>query len=345
MNVLCQEDSLHKKRNSIIAIPLVFYKPETKWGGGVAAITAFRFRNEPDLSKQSQIHFGLAYTQERQALVYIPYDLFIKNNNWRFYGEFGYYNYSYRFFGIGNDSQDDIGEQYRVIYPRFRITALYQLMHNLYAGLRYWFEGYNIVSYDPNGLLQTGEISGSNGGITSGVGVNTVYDNRDQVFDSGKGWLIDCSVQWFDQNTGSDYDYTKYRLDASRYFRTVYGQALAFNSYIILSSGNPPFNRLALLGGHQHLRGYYMGRYADKQMWTAQTEYRIPLFWRIGVVGFVGCGMVAHTLSGFKMNNFKYAGGGGLRFALNKKDHINVRLDAGFGENTRGYYLIIGEAF
>ncbi|MFQ5334619.1 MAG: BamA/TamA family outer membrane protein [Flavobacteriales bacterium] len=340
-----QADTVEKSSNSAVVIPLIFYKPETRWGVGVAGITAFRFRNEPDSSKESQVHLGLAYTQENQALFYMPYDVFFNNEKWRLYGELGYYKYFYRFFGIGNGVENDVGEPYKVNYPRLRITALRQLSHGLYAGLRYWFEHYDIVELDSTGLLISGDITGSEGGATSGLGANVVFDNRDMVFDPGRGWLVDASVQWFGQMTGSDYAYAKYRLDASRYVRTVRGQALAINAYVILSSGNPPFNRLALLGGHQHLRGYYMGRYADRQMWTTQVEYRIPLFWRIGITGFGGCGMVAPALSGFKMNNMRYAGGGGIRFSLNKKDRINIRLDAGFGKDTHGYYLTIGEAF
>jgi hypothetical protein len=57
---------------------------------------------------------------------------------------------------------------------------------------------------------------------------------------------------------------------------------------------------LALLGGPETMRGYYMGRYRDKQLLAAQVEWRFSIWWRFIGVGFYGIGDVTndfHDLS------------------------------------------------
>ncbi|MGD1847409.1 MAG: hypothetical protein ACFB10_18630, partial [Salibacteraceae bacterium] len=56
-------------------------------------------------------------------------------------------------------------------------------------------------------------------------------------------------------------------------------------------------------------------------------------------------GGVADEFENFALNEFRNTAGGGLRFLLDRKRHINIRLDAGFGKNTKGFYLNIAEAF
>jgi len=113
-------------------------------------------------------------------------------------------------------------------------------------------------------------------------------------------------------------------------------------------SGDPPFQSLSLLGdsGKQNLmRGYYRGRYRDKNIIVFQTEYRIPLWWRFGAVAFIGVGNVASAFDMFKIKTVKYSYGAGLRFQLDDKEKINLRIDIGFGKETSGFYFTIGEAF
>jgi hypothetical protein len=94
------------------------------------------------------------------------------------------------------------------------------------------------------------------------------------------------------------------------------------------------------------MRGYYLGRYRDKNMIAIQAEYRwLPAIWRFGIVGFAGFGDVADKISRFDFGGFEYSYGFGLRFLLNPEQKINLRLDFGFGKGTSGIYFTAGEAF
>jgi outer membrane protein assembly factor BamA len=110
--------------------------------------------------------------------------------------------------------------------------------------------------------------------------------------------------------------------------------------------GEVPFRELANLGGANLLRGYYEGRYRDRQLLAAQAEVRRVLFGRFNGVLFGGVGQVGNTLGDFNQGSVKVAGGAGLRFRFNRRDRLNVRLDYGVGSGkSSGVYFGIGEAF
>ena len=337
-------DTTAERRNRLFALPVVFYTPETQLGFGAAGIYAFNFRGDNPEARSSSVQTVLAYTLNNQLLVNFPFTLFLDNGNYYTYGEVGYYRYIYQFYGVGNEIDPDGEETYRVNFPRIRFTALKRVLPKWYFGLRYWFDDYQIVETTEGGLLATEDITGSRGGIISGPGVATLFDTRDNVFYATDGWYIETLLQRNADWTGSDFNYTSITADVRTYFLTHWNHVVALNAYGVLQSGNVPFNELALLGGSRRMRGYFEGQYREQNLLTMQVAYRAPLFWRIGAVAFVSYGGVGPQTTD-ALQNLRYAVGGGLRFLIDQKRKINLRLDAGFGKNTSGYYLTIGEAF
>ncbi len=338
-------DSADARSNSLYALPVVFFTPETSLGFGVAGVYAFNFHTDSITARPSSVQVVAAYTLQQQLLLYFPFTLFVNNGDYYSYGEVGYYRYVYQFFGIGNQARADQEEAYSVNFPRLRLTALKRVHPKWYVGLRYWFEDFRITETDPEGQLTDGTIVGSRGGISSGPGVVALFDTRDNVFYSSDGWLVETLLQRNAPWTGSDFRYTTASVDASTFIRNRWGHVVALNAYGVAQSGEPPFNRLALLGGTTRMRGYFSGRFRDRSMLAVQAAYRAMLFWRVGVVAFASYGGVAPQPSEMQLSDFRYTVGGGLRFVLDREKKINIRLDAGFGKNTSGYYLTIGEAF
>jgi len=144
----------------------------------------------------------------------------------------------------------------------------------------------------------------------------------------------------------SDYKFNLISFDIRKYVSVFDSHVLAFQTYNTFISGTPPFQMLAMLGGSYWMRGYYFGRYRDKNMITFQTEYRFPLFWRFGAVGFAGFGDVAGKIDKFQLNEFKYTYGIGFRFMFDSQERINARLDIGFGKGgNSGIYALVLETF
>ena len=71
----------------------------------------------------------------------------------------------------------------------------------------------------------------------------------------------------------------------------------------------------------------------------------MPLFWRLGMVGFAGFGNVAEKFSHLRLGELRASYGFGLRFLFDQKEKIQVRMDIAFGENSTGFYFSIYEAF
>ena len=346
--VFAQKDStrVKKERNySLVAYPVAFYLPETRLGFGGAGIAAFRFKGEKASSRPSQLTLGFAYTLNKQILFYLPYELYWQDENWLAKGEIGYYRYFFNFYGIGNEQPSDFVEEFEVYFPRVRINIQRLVRPNLYTGLQYWFDNYDITSVAEGGQLASGEVLGGSGGNISGLGWVTTYDNRDNIFFPRKGHFVETIAFFNKPILGSDFNFNRYTLDARTYVELPWKHVLAGNLYTGFITGDAPFNELLLLGGTRRSRGFYEGRFRDNSLALLQAEYRFPLFWRFGAAAFGSLGKVANNYAALGSAPIRWNLGGGIRFLLSEKDNINLRLDVGFGENSLGYYFTIGEAF
>jgi outer membrane protein assembly factor BamA len=160
-----------------------------------------------------------------------------------------------------------------------------------------------------------------------------------------RGSYHTLSVNLFGSALGSDYDYAKYIVDIRYYVPLGRPFVFAVQGLLNASSGVVPFQSMAMLGGQNILRGYYQGRYRDLYGLVAQAELRAQLFWRVGAVVFAGAGNVANRLNNFDHEFIRYSTGFGVRYTFDKDEHLNLRLDFGFGDESTGMYITAQEAF
>jgi len=321
-------------------VPILFYSPDTQLGAGVLGIVTFA--GQP---YRSSISFGLAYTQRKQFLVYLPYQLFSRNRQWRAYGEFGWFRYAYQYFGIGNTYANDFSETYTAAFPRVRITVAHRLKGLHYAGIRWFSDNYHIIEKDNDGEIADGNLRGANGGLTSSIGGVWLFDSRDHQFYPGNGWLLESTVTGEGPWSGGDFKYARFSFDAIRYLTIGEKSRVAFNVLSIFTSRGMPFFNLPQLGGGRRLRGYPDGKFRDRNLLMAQAEWRFPVYWRFKGVLFGGAGSVFGT-KGEELK-IRPNAGLGLRFEFDRKQHLHMRLDYGFGvgKGNSGAYITIGEAF
>ena len=337
-------DTTDHKRIKLLALPVIYYQPETKFGGGIAGLLRFKQKSEPDSMRHSNIMFVFSGTQLGQILSGIPFQMWFDKEKYNIYGEADFKSINYLFFGIGNHIPSYFRERYYANNPQFTINALRRVYPYLYLGLKYRYDYTNITQLSDTGRLIKG-IIGNKGGTISGAGSTVKYDNRDNQFYATKGYYVEFFALTNGKLIGSDYRFDKYSLDASTYLTLSPKQVLAFNAYGVVTSGTVPFYQMAVLGGEYKMRGLYQGRYRDKDCWVLQAEYRAHLFWRVGAVAFAGIGNVASQLNQFNYKYTRLAFGGGIRAIVDKKQHLNLRFDAGYSNNRFNYYLTLGEAF
>ncbi|GAB3977192.1 BamA/TamA family outer membrane protein [Spirosoma terrae] len=348
------------KAFSVLPLPLIYYTPETRLAYGVAATATFRFRRDMDFLRAdssaqaraavrpSQITLGFAYTQNKQILFYLPFQIFYDRDTYYVNGEAGYYRYNYYFYGVGQ--QEVARELYGVNFPRIRINAFRRIAPaisrgKLYAGIRYQYEDYQVTSVEPGGLLASGSVPGGLGSRLSGAGLGLFYDSRNVIFFPSKGVVADIAYLTHNQALGGNVRFGRYTADVSSYHSLSTKAILAVNYFVSLTTGEAPFNALSLLGGTKRMRGYYEGRYRDQNVALIQSEVRFDLYKRLGGVVFGAAGILGDAQSGLRVNEPKLAYGAGLRFTMNRRDHLNIRLDYGLGRQSNGFYLTIGEAF
>lgn len=343
-SVIAPPDSAaRKKRHLVTGLPVVFYTPETRFGFGATGLCLFNFRNDSALAHKSSVSLAFAYTQNRQILSGIPFNLFIKNRLYHVYGEVAYNKFFYNFYGVGNRQDPGFVERYGVEFPRLRLTVLKKFAPHFYAGIRYAFDHFRLFNLDTTAQLAKGGIPGSRGGIVSGFGLVSMYDSRDNVYYPSRGVWGELVVYHDDPLTGSSFRYTRVALDVCKYFN-YRENILALNAYSLYSDTDVPFFQMAVLGGQKRMRGFYEGRYRDNNALVFQAEYRRRLFWIIGMALFADAGQVAHRYTEFNMKDWRYTYGAGLRLMFDQQK-ANLRIDFAVGNGKILPYFTVFEAF
>jgi len=336
------EDSIQSK-NQLISYPIVFFLPETNLGFGGAGVFTFRFRDETPSSNPSQLQFLAAYTLNKQTLLSFPFELYRKNNLWKFKGELSYYNYVYNFYGVGINSRKEDQESFTTRYPRFRLDVQKHIGSS-FLGLRYRFDSHNMIQKGE--LLSSNSYLGSDGGIYSGLGIIYQWDTRDILYGPSKGAFVQLETFFNSKVFGSNFEYQRYSIDAAKYLTVNSKSVFAFNFVTSTMQGGVPFYDMLFFGRPTQMRGYQDRRFIDRNLLLIQSEYRFIIYKRFQGVGFAASGTVGNQYMDIFSNPYRLTYGFGLRFVANKKDQVKFRLDYGRTINEGGaIYLTTNEAF
>ena len=305
----------------LIGYPYAFYTPETQLAFGLGGMIYFRTALQP-AQKPSKITIGGYYTTNNQYLISLKPRIYFPGKS-RNYLESDF-SYSYdvlKFYGTGNSTPEIDSASYKSssfgIYIEAQTKGL--LINALQFGLI--FDYVNVVMEDKMGNpnLYDSTTIGINGGKVGGIGVSWSFDNRDNISFPSSGGLHKVSVLLYGKLLASDYTYNRYRFDLRQYVAPYKDHILAFNLYTDLSTGSPPFYFMPALGGGTRMRGWFEGRFREKNYITWQAEYRKILFWRIGVAAFYAVGDVFKNFSNLKIDELKQSYGLGLRFVFDPK--------------------------
>jgi outer membrane protein assembly factor BamA len=338
------KDSLKESSKfNLTAIPVVYFLPETSWAFGGAGLATFKLDKENGI-KPSQFQFLATYTLKDQLLLALPFELYLAGDKVRLFGEFGYYKYYYNYFGGINSAKTDL-ENYSVDYPRFVLSVTRELRPKLYIGGQYKLDRFKMKEIATEGALVTNEISGYQGGNISAAGFDILYDSRNSLFSPTNGIFANLKFDYSSSATGASFAYQKVDFDV-RYFKKVaQGHVLALNFYTGYGQGDIPVFQKYYMSSALRMRGFADRRFQDDNMAMIQAEYRYTIYKRITGTAFAGTGTVASRYSQVFSNPYKQAFGFGLRYMLNPKDLVNLRIDVAFTEEGSNFYLTVKEAF
>lgn len=341
-------DSLfHKKaKRKLFVAPVIGYSPETRLFFGVGGVYYLPPSKKYPETNASVIKLTAEYTLNHQIESNLNGESFFRNNLFKGNYSISYYEFPDYFFGIGNTTIDSNKERFDNDFFNALINVQRRFYPSFYAGIKTFIEHTHIYDIDSGGIFYTQDIPGEAGGWNTGLGLWLTYDTRDNIYFPMKGSYLDVAAVPHESWLGSNYNYMDYTLEYSQFKRIMKDDALGVNFYGKFLPGDPPFNRMAELGGDTHMRGNYEGRFRDKNYLTLQGEYRITFLKYLGITVFGGLGEVADRFSNFSTEGLKYSIGAGGRLFIVPEDKVSIRIDYGFGsDGMQGLYVSFREAF
>lgn len=340
-----QQDSL-TARDSVsqgfLPLPIIFYAPENGFALGGALLYVTRQAADP---RPSTWVGQLIYTTKNQVIVELQEDIYLAHGLFRADGAVHYSRYPQKFFGVGNNIPDGQSEEYSSNTSRAYLDVVRKVTDQMNLGVTTFYESKTVTETEPMGMLAAGTISGSSGGRTVGAGLLWSWDTRDNVFSSYSGSYHLVDLKFFSPTLGSDFEYTRLSVNLRTFFELASRQILALQANGILINGTPAFHKLAELGGQNMMRGYYQGRYNDKNLLAFQSEFRFPLWRLFSGALFAAVGDVASRLSAFNLPDVKLAYGAGVRYTFDERERLVLRLDLGFAGSGSNLYIAAIEAF
>jgi outer membrane protein assembly factor BamA len=324
----------------------VSYAPETRLVIGINFRGLYKTSRSDSTLRSSYASLVVDATQNRQVIVFAKTENLLPGERWRVVGLGGYIQYPITYWGVGPRTPDSAASSIEYTSIRFEASVQRKFAGKWFIGGGYKLTRFWNVQNAPDGTLFAERPLGWQGAWASGPSLNLLHDSRSNLFGAYTGWYLDVTTSYAEPLLGSTYRFGHLLTDF-RYYLPVRGKnkdVLAFNLYSETTAGDVPVWHMPAAGGSRLLRGYFRGRYIDRNYLVAQLEYRLSVLKYLGIVGFVAAGAVAPSLSELPQSPLLVAGGGGVRIKINPKENAALRLDVAYG-NALQLYLGVFEAF
>lgn len=113
--------------------------------------------------------------------------------------------------------------------------------------------------------------------------------------------------------------------------------------HTLFNYGDVPWTMMAQVGVLGRMRGYYEGRYRDRNIMEGQVELRQHIKGRNGIALWVGLANVFPDFKHVYYDEILPNYGVGYRWEF--KERVNIRLDFGFTRDNPNFTFNINEAF
>jgi outer membrane protein assembly factor BamA len=331
---------------AIVIAPLPIVSPAIGYGIVPVAGYIFPISKNDKVSPPSTVGAGGLITNNGSRAYFLGGDLYFKKDTYEVTSVFADGNINYDLYGSG------VFEGLKLPLTQtghvYRGEVLRRLWWKVFVGPRFW-TGQSLVTVLPNSITELPPLPPGIGlhSTMRALGLRMIRDTRPNQFFPVAGEKLEFTGDFFMQSLGSKYSFQAYRLTFDQYHSLGKNQVLATDMFACVTSGQPPFYGNCIYGTSNELRGYAAAKYIDRYMFTAQAEYRLTLRYGIGLAGFAGLGEVIPGSSQvlFKNNHFLPDVGGGPRYELSKKYHVNLRADFARGVGSWTWSMGIGEAF
>lgn len=326
------------------ALPLAYYTPETR-----IAYEAFAFYSyySEGSQRKSNIRLFATYTQNRQYLLTIPWQIYTASDKFFLNGSLDFRKFPEYYYGLGNSTQETNRALYEFSALTLTTRSYRKLTGDSYVGIA--LQGQWLAPEFPENEPIFNDISlasGEMGYSYLAAGPAFMRDKRDHILSPSSGSYIEFTPLFGLGHAGQNpIQFGLATVDLRNYWK-VGDNATWANQFVgQFSLGSVPYRVLPTLGGPLLHRGYYQGRFRDKHLMLVQSELRQHLVGRLGMVVFGSVGRVYADLQSDLFKDFHVAAGGGLRVRVSKNDRTNVRFDYSITPDSSGFYIYFAESF
>lgn len=342
-------DTSSAASSRVVVLPALGFSPETSLELGLRVFSLYHARQDTTVNRLSELVLYSFVTLRAQFGLQFENAIYTDRNRYFLLGRVRFQQFPLLFFGIGPAAGSERLALVNATSLQIRQRLLRQVRGNFYAGPQIDFQTISNVQLDAEQGQMLPPLVGAGGARTSGLGLTLVYDSRANVLNVRRGEFLEVGGLTYRSALGSEFAYQNFSLDG-RIFRPLgrSNRVLAGQIFGQVMGGNVPFYNLALLGGDQLMRGYYLGRYRDKVLLAGQVELRwLPFSFskRWGGNTFAALGTVAPSVSNLQIRQVQWAAGAGVQFLLFPRKDVFLRADLGVTREGTGLYFSLGEAF
>lgn len=341
-------DTTEAEQATFIFYPTLASSPETKLQIGVSALRLFYMKKDT-LNRLSELQAFPFFTIKGQYGLIFENAIYGDKDKCFFLGDTKIQRFPLSYYGVGPLSPKKDPATVDAFQILVRQRVLRRIAKNFFFGPGIDYQLLTAVRFKQPQSENLHDIPlGADGTQNLGMGVGFIYDNRHNVLNVRKGFFGEIAYLGTIKGFASEYAFGGLNMELRSYHPVGKTGVIAWQVRGQFMHGEVPFNQLALLGGDRLMRGYYMGRFRDKNLLAAQVEYRMlpfPFSKRFGAVVFAGIGTVAPTINSFQIKQIKATLGIGFRFLIFPKKDIYFRLDFGFTKEGLNLYVFNGEAF
>lgn len=341
-------DTTEAHKATFTIYPTFASAPETGVEIGASLLKLF-YANGDTVNRLSELQAFTFFTFKGQYGLILENAVYGDKDKWFFLGETKIQQFPLSYYGIGPNTSGDHPALVDAFQISFKQRVLRKIKGNFFAGPEIDYQLLSGVRFEqPENGSPYPIPRGGDGTQNLGLGFGFVYDSRHNVLNVRKGLFGEIAYLGNIKGFASDYGFGTINADLRSYHTIRKNNVLAWQVRGQFIHGDVPFNQMALLGGDRMMRGYYLGRFRDNHLISAQAEYRILPFSfskRLGAAVFASAGAVAPELDQFQARNIHVAGGIGLRYLLFPKKDIYIRFDLGFTKDGANLYIFNGEAF
>jgi outer membrane protein assembly factor BamA len=293
------------------------------------------------VSSTGAVFFGTKFTS------------FWKQDTWRIYADINFKDMPDNYYGVGYEEglytfRSDTTTKYTRTWFQFYPKFLYQFR-------KYHFIGPSIdINYTKGSEASEGVSEDpyykefNDKPFNAGLGLVYQYDSRDVPVNAWSGWYLEVTAGFYGGYLGGDNNYQLLGVDYRKYWQIKReGRTFALQGRGRFTNGDVPYGEMSQLGTPFDLRAYRWGQYRHESMIYFIGEYRHMFgkkdgsLSKSGFVAWVGGGTLGETVGNFD----KWLPNGGFGYRFEVQPRMNLRLDVGFGKESRGFYFNFNEAF